>query len=107
MTIPDDIIEQIDPAETGRCGCLVPEIEDDANGGEEDDGGEGCPPPASDDSEDGGTPGPARMDAACVAADGTVSASPTTRRTSDGVFDQIWRMMMVSPVPVSAMSLIS
>lgn len=37
MTIPDDIIEQIDPAETGRCGCLVPEIEDDANGGEEDD----------------------------------------------------------------------
>lgn len=25
-----------DPAETGRCGCLIPEIEDDEGGGEND-----------------------------------------------------------------------
>ena len=74
-------------------------------GGEEDgDGGEGCSPPGGDDSEDEGTPGPLRMDAACEAAEGTVSASPTTSRTSEGAFDQIWRMMIASPVPVSRMS---
>jgi hypothetical protein len=33
MTIPDEIIQQIDPAETGRCGCLVPEIEDETDEG--------------------------------------------------------------------------
>lgn|GEM_PF-7010661 len=36
-----------------------------------------------------------------------MSARPATRRTSEGVFDQIWMMMIVSPVPVSAMSLTS
>lgn len=47
------------------------------------------------------------MDAACEAADGTVSASPTTSRTSEGWGDQICSTMTASPVPVNAMSLIS
>lgn len=44
------------------------------------------------------------MDAACEAADGTVSARPTTRRVAEGDLLQIWRMMIARPVPVSAMS---
>ena len=74
---------------------------------DEEDGGDGGPPGASDDAEDGGPPGPDKIDAACVAADGTVSASPTTSRTSDGFGDQIWSTMTTSPVPVRAMSLMS
>ena len=27
--MPDEIIQDLDPAETGRSGCLIPEIEDD------------------------------------------------------------------------------
>ena len=53
-------------------------------GGKDGDDGARGPPGGSDDDEDGGGPGPPKMVAACDAADGTVSASPATRSTSDG-----------------------
>jgi hypothetical protein len=33
----DDVEATLDPAETGRVGCLEPQIEDDGEHGEEDD----------------------------------------------------------------------
>jgi hypothetical protein len=44
------------------------------------------------------------MDAACEAADGTVSARPATRRTSLGFALRTWSTMIASPVPVSRKS---
>lgn len=47
------------------------------------------------------------MDAACEAADGTVSASPTTSSSSDGFRAKTCLSMIHSPVPVNSTSLIN
>ena len=32
----DDVAWLLDPAETGNCGCLLPQLEDPPEGGEDD-----------------------------------------------------------------------
>ena len=35
--IPDEILADLDPAEIGNCGCLIPDNDDEGEGGEESD----------------------------------------------------------------------